>query len=263
MANESTIVAGFDASSDQVVFSYDAGSGVRALCAFDTRRNDFASVDGDIGIVISATGVVESIALSTATPPAAPAAPTIVSTTSVTNTSAVFTWTVGDTGAQHEIGTRVQGAPSYDVQPLTDATVTTYTRTGIVAGTAYEWRIRALKSGVYSAYVGPIAASRFTTTGAPSTSGSAPTGLSATPTIPNKTKITLAWTNASPSLPILVYRSTDGVAFTQVATVTAGVTTTTNEPGAFGTFYYEVAHQNADGTTSALSDYASVTTTPP
>ena len=262
VANESKIVASFDPASDQVLYTYDTGSGVRTLCAFDTRRNDFVSTDGDIGLVINASGIVEPITLSTATPPAAPAAPTIVSTTSVTDTTALFTWTVGDSGAQHEVSQRPQGSPSYSVQPLTLEGVTTYSQTGLFSGTAYEWRIRALKGGVYSAYVGPVTASQFSTTGTSGGTG-APTSLTATQTTPGHTPVSLSWVNADPTLSIQILRSTDGYSFTQVGSASAGATTASNNPSAFGTFYYEVRHQNADGSVGFASAYATVTVAGP
>ena len=256
VANEAKIVAGFDASLDQVQFLYDNGSGVRALCAFDTRRDDYASLDGDIGLVMNCAGVVEPIYKSTVTPPAPPAVPVISATTVLSDTSAYFTWTESDAAAGQEVSLRVQGAPVWSVLATTAAGILSYTATGLTLGTAYEWRIRALRSGVYSAYVGPIAASQFTTTGG-GPGPAAPTGLSASQ-FGGAATAALAWTNADATLQTQVLRSSDGVSFTQVGTAAAGATAYNDAIGAYGTFYYEVRHVTGAGVMGAVSAYASV-----
>lgn len=264
VANESRVVVGFDAATDRVLFTYDAGSGVRVLCAFDTRREDFVSVDGDVGLVINCAGAVEPIYQSTATPPSAPAAPTIVSTSSITTTTALCTWTVGDALATHEISYREQGGAVYIVGPLPAAGVTTQTLTGLTAGIAYEWRIRALKNGIYSSYVGPVAASQFTTTsgGGGGIPPAAPTGLSAVQPTPPTYDVTVSWTYADASVVTQIHRGTDGVSYSQVGSVAAGVQTYNDYTFAYGTFYYKVRHVAADGTLGAFSTYAARTVAP-
>lgn len=261
VANESKIVLGFDSSTDRVLVLYDTGVGVRTLCAFDTRRDDYCSLDGDIGLVVNCAGIVEPIYQSTATPPAAPAGPTIVSTTLVTNTTARYTWSVGDALAQHELTYRIQGQPTYALAALTDAGVTVYDAAGLTAGTAYEWRLRAYKNGVYSAYVGPTAASQFTTTGGV-TGPAPPTGLTAIVSIDFPGRwVQLDWINADPSLVTEVWRSTDGVTFFQQSTEAAGVTTAFNNVMAAGLFYFKVRHVEADSTPGQWSAAASIVMT--
>lgn len=255
VANESQIVAGFDAVSDRVLFTYDTGSGVRTLCSYDVRRDAFTSGDGDVGLVIACAGVVEPIYGSTATPPAAPSAPTIVSTTLVSYSTATCTWANTDPAAQTELSYRVQGNPSYVTIPLQDVGVTSYALGSLTTGTAYEWRVRHYRGGVYSTYTGPVAASQFTTLGG-ATGPTAPSGLTATG---GARTVALAWTNGDATLPIQVFRSTDGVSFAQITTVAAGLTAYTDTPGSHGTFYYRVRHIAADGTPSDFSFAASAT----
>lgn len=262
VANESKVVLGFDSSTDRLLVLYDTGAGVRTLCAFDTRRDDYCSIDGDIGLVVNCAGMVEPIYQSTVTPPAPPTAPTIVSSTALGSGQEKFTWTVGDALAEHEVGYRVQGAPAYTLLPNAAAGATTATVTDLAASTAYEWRIRALRGGVYSAYVGPIAASQFTTPGGPA-GPAAPTGFSATPApLTGPTVALLQWTNADPTLVVQLFLSSDGVSFTQVGTASAGATTTAVDAGAYGTFYFKIRHLAADGTPGTFSSVAFCTLTP-
>lgn len=264
VSNESRVVLGFDQSTDQVMALYDQGSGTRALMAFDTRRNCYASFDGDIGVAMRCAGIVDVITSSTATPPAAPAVPTLVSSTVQSSSSAIATWTVGDALAQHEVTFRQQGLPTYSLVATTDPGVTSTTFTGLNASTAYEWRLRAVKNGIYSAYVGPAAASQFTTsaTASSSTPAAAPTGLTATQVGVNQ-RVGLAWTNAVPTLPTQISRSTDGVTFAVVGTAAALATSYTDTTGANGLFYYVVRHVAGDGTLGTLSNVASVSVSGP
>jgi hypothetical protein len=66
-----------------------------------------------------------------------------------------------------------------------------------------------------------------------------------------------------PRSPIQILRSSDGASFAQVGSAVAGATSATNNPGAFGTFYYEVRHVAADGTPGDASDVVTITLTPP
>jgi len=92
----------------------------------------------------------------------------------------------------------------------------------------------------------------------------APTNLTATPdpTLPSS-QIDLSWTNTAGSdeTGFAIYRSTDGINFTAVATVGSGATSYNDSGLLAGTtyFYYVVALLNATGA-SAPSNTASATT---
>jgi fibronectin type 3 domain-containing protein len=92
-----------------------------------------------------------------------------------------------------------------------------------------------------------------------STLPAAPSNL--TGTLVSGSEIDISWTNnANNATSVLIDRSTDGVNFTQIATVSATVTTyhdTTLSPG--NTYYYEVQASNAAGN-SAFSNVFSATT---
>jgi hypothetical protein len=165
--NESRIVAGFDADRNQVLFAYDSGSGVgRAFCAYDVRRDVWLGPDADLGVAIRSMGTVEPIYASTATPPVGPSAPPTIpaSTSSVGTTTATANWTNGDSSAETVVEYGLQSAGTYTVATTVSAGIATYTLTGLTAGLAYQWRVRHVRNGQYSAYYGPSASTQFTTT---------------------------------------------------------------------------------------------------
>lgn len=164
VANQASIVAGFDLETNHVLFFYDAGIGVRTFCAFDVRRSVWLGPDSDIGVSLVSTGIVTPLFASTAVAPDGPAGPpTIISTTNIGTTTATATWANGDGLAQTELSYRVQGTTTYTVAPIIPANITTYQFSKLTPNTAYEWRVRNLQAGQYTSYVGPVSASQFTT----------------------------------------------------------------------------------------------------
>ncbi|HET6251483.1 MAG TPA: NPCBM/NEW2 domain-containing protein [Tepidisphaeraceae bacterium] len=87
----------------------------------------------------------------------------------------------------------------------------------------------------------------------------APSGLSAVATLP--TQVNLAWTNNGlTATGTLIQRSTDGVNFTQIASVGATVSSYADTTAAGGTAYtYRIAATNANGS-SAFTPVATATT---
>lgn len=200
VVNPSKIVAAYDEASDLVMFFYDAGSGVRTFCAFDIRREVWIGPDDDIGLAIRGAGSVSPVYGSTAAPSLAPAGPpTTASTTNVTTTSAKANWVAGDSAAT----TRVEYKRQADSAWTTAVTglaagVVSYTITGLTSGVAYEWRAAHVKNGFTSSYLGPSAATQFTTS---ASSLTAPSGLSLTsaPFLTSYQDITANWTNSGES----------------------------------------------------------------
>jgi Bacterial Ig domain/Pel9A-like, right handed beta helix region/Fibronectin type III domain len=99
----------------------------------------------------------------------------------------------------------------------------------------------------------------FETSGAPPSPPAAPSSLSATAV--SSSQINLAWTdNANNETGFKIERSTDGVNFSQIATVGANVTTF-SDPGrsASTTYWYRVRANNGGGD-SAYSNTANATT---
>jgi fibronectin type 3 domain-containing protein len=96
-----------------------------------------------------------------------------------------------------------------------------------------------------------------------STLPTAPSNL--TGTVISGSEIDISWTNnANNATSFLIDRSTDGVNFTQIASVSSTVTTyhdTTLSPG--NTYYYEVAASNAAGNSAFSNVFSAATVTPP
>lgn len=162
--NAAKVVAAYDETADVVLFTYDAGSGVRTVAAYDCTRDVWLGPDDDIGLVIRAAGAVAAVYASTATPTTAPSgAPTVPVTSNVGAIAATASWTAADATAQTQIEYRRQGDTSWIIASLVPVGVASFTITGLTAGVAYEWRVAHYKGGSYSSYLGPTTDSQFTT----------------------------------------------------------------------------------------------------
>jgi titin len=191
------------------------------------------------------------------TPPTAPSAPTGL-LASATSTSAInLAWT--DT-ASNESGFRVErSTDGVNFTPIgtVGANVTTYLDNGLSSGTQYWYRMYATNS------VGDSAASNIAsaTTKTPSPAPTAPSSL--TLTVASTTQINLAWTdNSSNETGFKIERSTDGVNFTQVATVGTNVKTYNNTGLSPGTgYFYRVRAYNGNGDSGYTNISAATTQT--
>jgi hypothetical protein len=120
--------------------------------------------------------------------------PTALSATATSSSKIILSWTdraANETGFKIE---RKEGVCS-STNPWAEITikganVTTHTDNGLIAGTAYSYRIRAYNAAVNSAY-STCATATTGKTGAPNS----PTGLMATATTANA--VTMKWTDAS------------------------------------------------------------------
>lgn len=157
------------------------------------------------------------------------------------------------------------GATSYNVKrgtttggpygPVGTVTSTSHIDGGLVNGTTYYYVVSANNA------IGESANSTETsaTPQAPPPPPAAPNGLTATAI--SATQINLTWTdNSGNETSFKIERSTDGVNFSQIATVGANVTSYSNTGlSAATTYYYRVRASNSGGD-SAYSEVASATT---
>jgi len=255
VANVAKVTAAFDVERDQVLFFFDAGTGVRTFCAFDTQRDVWLGPDNDIGLTIACAGVVSPVYQSTIEAPIGPAGPpAIVSTTNVGNSTAIATWTNGDPLAQTEVSYRVQGTTTYTTVPLVAAGSTQYTFSGLAFNTPYEWRVRHVRNGQFSTYDGPEAASQFTTT---NVTLLPPSGFSAGQINPPNRTCQANWVNSgeegvSTEVWVRQVSPTSG-SFYRAATVGPGISSATFVVASYGTWQGHVRHTKPGATASAYS----------
>jgi fibronectin type 3 domain-containing protein len=155
-----------------------------------------------------------------------PAAPTALTATASSSTQINLAW---QDNATNESAYTIErctnaGCTAFTQIAQVGANVTSYSNTGLAAGTTYSYRVRATNAAGDSAYSNVAAA---TTPGPPS----APINLTATPG-PNYGEITLNWTDTSGNESGFKIERCEGSTctwFAQIATVGANVTTFRNQ----------------------------------
>ncbi len=169
------------------------------------------------------------------------AAPTGFSATAVRTNEVDLAWTdlSGETGYVVE---RSLNGTAWSQVAVADPDAESYHNTGLVAGTAYIYRIRAANSGGNSA-----ASATSTATTIPSAAAVTAAGVSAT-------QINLAWTNVAGETGYRVEQSADGSSWTTIATRAVNVAALSVTGLSAGTLYYFRitpfnAAGNATGTT--------------
>ncbi len=184
--------------------------------------------------------------------PAAPSGLTAVASGSQINLS----WS---DNSSNESGFRIErktgAAGAYGEIATVAAGVTSYTNSGLAAGTTYFYRLRSTNSGGDSAYSNEGSA----TTAGGVTAPLAPGSLTALPV--SGTQINLAWTDVANETGFKIERKTGaGGTYAQIATTSAGVVTYSNTGLAAGTSYYFRVRSTNGGGDSAYSPEANATT---
>lgn len=195
-------------------------------------------------------------AAATAPTVTVPAAPSGTTATAASSTTINVGWA---DNSSNETGFRIERSTAggaFTQVGTVGAGVTSFADTGLTASTSYSYRVVAYNSAGNSAASNTASA---TTQAAPVTIPSAPVGMTATAM--STSQINLTWADTSDNeTGFRIERSTSGGAFTQIATVSAGVTTYSNTGLTAGTTYaYRVVAYNSAGS-SAASNTASATT---
>ena len=193
-----------------------------------------------------------------------PGKPTGLSATADGQTEIDLSWTApSDDGGADITGYRIEvstnGTSWGDLEEDTDSTSTSYTHSGLTAGSTRHYRV----SSINSAGIGPASDSDSATTDAATKPGK-PTGLTAT--ADGQTEIDLSWTAPSDDggAYITGYRievSTDGSSWSDLVADTDSTGTSYSHSGltAGSTRHYRVSAINSAGTGPA-SDSDSATT---
>lgn len=167
--NAQKVVVAYNEFHNQVAFLYERDGAQKAFGAFDVNREVFLGPDSLLGVGVACAGVVSPVFGAAVAGPAPIGAPTTPSTTDVGTTVATAHWTPGDTTATARtiIELRRTFSTEWEVKPELPSTTTSLIFAGLTAGSPYEWRVRHVKNGQYSAYLGPEAGTTFTTQGEP------------------------------------------------------------------------------------------------
>ncbi|MDI6788226.1 MAG: fibronectin type III domain-containing protein, partial [Planctomycetota bacterium] len=182
-----------------------------------------------------------------------PTVPSNLITTTVTSSSIGLQWQDNSTDeASFKIERSTDGV-TYTLRSTLSANTISYTDTALSSNTTYWYRVYASNSGGDSGYSNVISA----TTLAPPPPN-APSGLNATVNTISSTN--LIWVdNSGDETSFKIECSTDGLTYSQVATVTANTTSYINTGLSLGiTYYYRVKSSNTNGD-SAYSNVATIT----
>lgn len=189
--------------------------------------------------------------------PTAPAAPSALAATAASSSQINLSWTDNSSNEDNFIVARAAtaGGPYTDIATLS-ANTTSYADTGLDASTAYYYVVRAGNSVGESGNSAEASA----TTQAPPQPPAAPSSLTATAA--SSSQINLSWTDNSANEDnfVVARATTAGGPYTDVATLSANVTSY-SDTGLAGTttYYYVVRAKNSVGT-SANTNEASATT---
>jgi hypothetical protein len=194
-------------------------------------------------LLSSYTGNLGTITMEAVT--TAPTIPGSLTTTAASSAQINLSWT----DSNYETSFSIERAPGGTTNFVEIATVgsdiTTYQNTGLTSSTSYVYRIRASNSVGYSDYSNP---STTTTQATPATAPAAPTVL--TSTAISSSQINLSWTDNSNNETLFSIERAPGgtTSFTEIATVSAGVSTYQNTGLTASTSYvYRVRAYNSAG----------------
>jgi titin len=162
-------------------------------------------------------------------------APTDLTATAPSPTQIDLAWDDSATETGYRIERSLNGT-TWAAWANLAADVTSYSNTGLAAGTAYHYRVRALNAGGYSdPSVKAAAVTR-------------PAALTVTGAAASTTQINVAWTNVLGETGYRVERSTDNATWSTLATRAANVATFSDTGlTADSLYYYRVTAYNASG----------------
>ncbi len=214
--------------------------------------------------IASGDWVMQMVAFRTAgsTPDTQPpTAPSGLTATAASASQVNLSWTAAtdNVGVTAYLVESCAGSGCANFAQIASVTSTSYSNTGLTAGTSYSYRVRATDA---AGNLGPYSNVASAATPAPDTQPpTAPSGLSATATTG---QISLGWTASTDNVGVTSYlvercQGTGCSGFAQVGTATATSYADTGL-GASTSYSYRVRATDAAGNLSAYSNVASATT---
>jgi len=184
-----------------------------------------------------------------------PPAPTGLTITALTSSRVDLAWTDNASFESVYRVFRSTDGVNFTLYATLPADTTTYSDTGVTAGSQYWYRVRAGNDNVGSAFSNTV----VTQTSAPAAPGNPATIVQST------SAIRVNWTdNASNETGFQVYRAVNGGAFTLLATVGVNVKTYLDSGLSTGMIYsYQVRAVNTVGTSAFTSAVSARTDIPP
>ena len=230
------------------------------LTGLTAGQTYYVVADGATGDVFGMGGYALDVRFGSAPPAAPPAAPSNLAAVAVSSGQVDLAW---QDNAGDETGFRVESSTdgiTFTPAGTAGANATSYTATGLAAGTTYHFRVRAYNSGGDSAWSNTAQATTSVVPPPPSPPA-APGNL--TVVTVSSGRVDLAWQdNAGNETGFRIELSTDGVTFAPAGTTGANAASYSVTGLAAGTtYYFRVQATNGTGA-SAWSNTAQATTPP-
>jgi hypothetical protein len=252
-----TTAAPVSCASVNILLSTDGGVTFPTVLASNTANDGteaitVPSTPGNIFFDISNTNFTIAGALACGDP-------TGLTASSITNTSADVNWAAVSSAVSYDVDYKLTSSSTW-TNAATATTATTVSLTGLIQGTAYDYRVRANCSGGSGNYV----AAQFTTTSPASCN--APTGLASSAI--TTSSATVSWSVVSGAASYDVdYKLNSSITWVNAATATTATSVNLSGLTSASLYDYRVrANCTAVGLTSAYSQAqfttASVSTCP-
>jgi len=251
-----TLYTASGASSYQL-FRDTTASGSFPTKNFDASATSYTDTGLSAGTTyyykVQATNSAGSSALSSAVagiPNAMPATPTGLAVAIATSTSLSITWNSSASAATYQVFRDTSSTGSYSTK-VYDGSLTSYTNTGLTAGSIYYYKVQATNSAGSSTLSSAVA-------GIPNAIPAKPTGLAVVSA--TTTSLSITWNASSGTSSYQLFRDTSSTGSFSTKVFDAAGTSYTDTGLATGaTYFYKLQATNSAGS-SALSAAVSGTT---